>query len=246
MAEIGFSSGVDLRSPGSDDRKAYKTAIESIYATLREQIVSGALKPDERLRIDGLKQTFGVSASTVREALTRLASETLVVSESQRGFRVSSLSLADFREVAHLRALLEGHAVRFSIETGDDEWEASVVAAYHKLSKVEEQMKADPDQHARQWEARNSDFHHALIAGWDGKWLLYFRNMLLSQSSRYLRFAVTTTAAKRDVHAEHKAIFNAVLDRNADLAAELLKHHILSTVDYMADVLEEAPGGGSR
>lgn len=235
-ATIPDRSNNGLRAGGDGNGDASKTVIEAVYNELRERIVSGAIAPDTKLRVEPLRQEFGVSATTVREALARLSAETLVTSESQRGFRAAPISLEDFRQITQLRAILEKSAVIDAIEHGDDEWEASVVAAFHKLSKIELAMKADLEGHAAEWERRNRDFHQALIQACDNAWLFHLRDILLTQTSRYLRIAVATSADRRDVHAEHEAIYNAALARDAEKAAELIEQHICRTLDFVTEV----------
>ena len=217
----------------SDDKPQYRTAIEEVYAKLRGEILTGALKPGERLRVERLRADFGVSATTVREALSRLMSETLVVSESQKGFRVAPLSPEDFRSISELRRELEKMALRESLRLGDDSWEAAVVAAFHKLSKVEELTKIDPVAYAERWDICNFDFHNALVGACQNRWLFYFRAILQSQSSRYLRLALKNSAKERDVHAEHEAILKAALNRDADEICRLIEIHIDRTYEFI-------------
>lgn len=232
-AIIPATSNNGLKTGGNGD--ASKTIIEAVYNELRERIVSGAIAPETKLRVEPLRQEFGVSATTVREALARLSAETLVTSESQRGFRAAPISLEDFRQITHLRAILEKAAVIEAVARGDDEWEASVVAAFHKLSKIELAMKSDPKGHAAEWEQRNRDFHQALIQACGNNWLFHLRDILLTQTSRYLRIAVATSADRRDVHAEHVAIFEAALARDAEKVGELIEQHICRTLDFVTD-----------
>ena len=121
------------------------------------------------------------------------------------------------------------------MEKGDDEWEASVVAAFHKLSKIELAMKSDPKDHAAEWEQRNRDFHQALIHACGNSWLFHLRDILLTQTIRYLRIAVVTSADRRDIHAEHVAIFEAALARDAEKVGELIEQHICRTLDFVTD-----------
>src|SRR4051812_33531506 len=93
--------------------------------------------PSERLRLDALKIDYGVSISTLREILNRLASEGFVVAEMQRGFEVAPVSIQNLRELAQLRILLEQYALTQSFAAGDMEWEGRVVSAHHKLSATE-------------------------------------------------------------------------------------------------------------
>ena len=68
---------------------ASRTLIESAYAELRDDIIEGVLAPGEKLRVEHLKDRYGVGAGTLREAITRLVSDALAVAEGQRGFRVA-------------------------------------------------------------------------------------------------------------------------------------------------------------
>lgn len=207
-----------------------KTRIEVVFRQLHEDILNGVYPHDSKLRVEQLRRQFGVSASTIREALSRLMAESLVTTEGQRGFRVAKVSLEDFRDIADLRKKLEIMAVIQSMEQGDDDWEANVVAAYHRLSKIEERLGEDDADVVREWSARNQAFHDALVAACGNRWLLRFRQILHGQSNRYIRLALQGKAIPRDVHAEHEAIFEAVMARDANETEELLGLHIDRTI----------------
>jgi len=98
-----------------NDESPGRTAIETVYMTLRQGILEGTLQPECKLRVEELRQHFGVGSSTIREALSRLLVDKLVTSKEQRGFQVAAVSLEDFREITELRILLETQAVRESI-----------------------------------------------------------------------------------------------------------------------------------
>jgi len=204
-------------------RTAGKTLSEAAYATLRHDIISGRLAPDTRLRIEELREVYQTGASPLREALNRLAGEGFVTAEGQRGFSVAAISLKDLDEITHLRSLLEGEAIRAAIACGDDAWEANVVAAFHRLSKVD--VRAD----VATWEARNQEFHEALIAACDSAWLLRLRHTLYEQHKRYRLISLQAADDRRDVHAEHSAIMNAVLARDAAAACRATAEHIART-----------------
>lgn len=101
-----------------------ETAGERVYRRLRNDIVSGRLAPSEKLRLGRLKDDYGISISTLRELLNRLSSEGLIVAESARGFEVAPVSADNFKELANLRLLLEGHALQRSFVLGD--WKSVV------------------------------------------------------------------------------------------------------------------------
>ncbi|MCB1355283.1 MAG: GntR family transcriptional regulator [Maritimibacter sp.] len=209
-----------------------KTAIETIYSTLRQGILEGTLEPECKLRVEELRLHFGVGSSTVREALSRLLVDKLVVSKEQRGFQVAPVSLEDFREITELRILLETQAVRESVRKGDDEWEDRLVAAAHQLSKIEVRMKekGDDREFVMAWEERNREFHNALVAACENSWLLRFRATVFAHSFRYRQISLKETSLPRDVRAEHQAIFDAAMARDEDAAARTSEDHIRNSI----------------
>ncbi|WP_428542809.1 GntR family transcriptional regulator [Profundibacter sp.] len=222
-----------------------KTAIGVVYSSLMQAILNGEIEPESRLRIENLRLRYGVGSSTVREALSRLLVENLVTTQGQKGFRVAPVSMADFEEIVKMRALLESAALLESMENGDDEWEGNLVAAHHRLAKIEKAIlasKADEvsDENVRDWEFRNRDFHDALYAACHNRWLQKFRNILYNQSVRYLRISISSRSVPRDVRAEHQAIFDAAIGRDKVLAEKLLREHIGKSIGVLA---ERIPGG---
>jgi len=83
-----------------------KTLVESAYRALRRDIIEGRLAPGEKLRVEHLKDDYGVGAGTLREALSLLISDALVVSQGQRGFRVAPVSIEDFEDITRTRVML--------------------------------------------------------------------------------------------------------------------------------------------
>ncbi|NVK20515.1 MAG: FCD domain-containing protein [Methylocystaceae bacterium] len=221
----------------NEPQKFGKTKIEHVYSSLRQDILNGKFEPGSKLRIEHIRESYGVSSSSVREALSRLLVENLVTTEGQRGFRVSRVSIEDFKEIAEMRKMLESRAVYESVIRGDDEWEANLVKASHKLAKIENLMNTDRQSSTDEWELRNNDFHDALIAGCNNKWLLNFRSTLYQNSIRYIRMCVEDKSSPRDVRQEHQAIFEAALERKAKLASTLIEDHIEKSVTDLMDRL---------
>lgn len=223
-----------LRIQGEDHGR---TLVEQAYASLRREILEGALEPGAKLRTEELRQRYGIGASTVRESLTRLLGEALVTAEGQRGFRVAPISLDDFSDLTQVRKMIETEALRQSILAGDEAWESRVVAAYYRLSKVEERIREEPQAVAPHFEERNREFHLALISACPSARLHRIYAMLYQQSERYRRVALINRARARDVHAEHKAIFEAVLARDVEQACALIGEHIDRTLTVLREVL---------
>jgi len=112
---------------------ATSTRAEHVHGALRAEILAGRLAPGTRLRLVELAERFSVSQSVVREALTRLAGQEIVVALPQQGFRVASLTLDDLTALTEARMHIEGLVLRLAVQRGDVAWEASAVAAHHRL-----------------------------------------------------------------------------------------------------------------
>lgn len=214
-----------LRRPSEGDALP-RSAIESAYRQLRLDIIEGRRAPGDKLRVEHLKDEYQVSASTLREALSLLVSDSLVVSQAQRGFRVAPMSLADIEDLTRTRTLLECAAFQDSLLYGDDEWEARVVSAYHKLSRAEERLATDMAGVFDEWEERNRAFHEALTSACQSRWILRFQSLLFQQAQRYRRLSAVTTKVPASVHEEHRRIFEAAMARDKEKANELLAQHI--------------------
>lgn len=217
-----------------------KTLVEAAYKQLRRDIIEGVHAPGDKLRVEHLKDQYEVGAGTLREALLLLVTDALVVAQGQRGFRVAPISLADFEDITRTRVLLETDALRQSITLGGEDWEAGVVAAFHRLSRAEQKLTDHEAGITDEWEMRNRAFHEALIAACPSRWIRHFQAILYQQSERYRRISLFRQPVARDVHAEHQALFEATLARDATRATSILTEHILRTLDALKRLPAEA------
>ena len=150
------------------------------------------MPPAAKLKLEKLSKTYDVSVNTMRETLSRLAADGLVVAEGQKGFAVLPVSIEDLREITEMRQLLECHALRRSIAAADLDWEGRVVGAYHKLSKVEELVEAEPETYGEPWERANQEFHEALISNCRSRWLRLYLRAMYDHSRRYRMLSLKT------------------------------------------------------
>ncbi len=214
-----------------------KTLVESAYRALRRDIIEGRLAPGEKLRVEHLKDNYGVGAGTLREALSLLISDALVISQGQRGFRVAPVSLEDFEDITQTRVMLECNALRQSIAMGDDAWEANLLAAFHRLTKAEEKRIGSEER--EEWEERNRIFHEVLISACPSRWLKHFLSILYQQAERYRRLSLYLQPIPRDIHVEHEALLHAAMARDADKAAAVLAEHIQLTFRSVQSIPKE-------
>lgn len=227
------------RSASQASDTSSRTLIERAYGQLRDDIINGQLAPGEKLRVQHLKTQYGVGAGTLREAITRLASDALVVTQGQRGFRVAPIAVQDMQDLTRLRIHIEIDALRLSIRHGGDAWRQRLRQAYEDLSCLEQPLQAS---HAKQWEALNTAFHEALLSGHESPWTVRVLRLLARQSERYRRYAISLPGSERDVHMEHRVIYESALAGNELRAALALEAHIQGTADLVAQALRRAPG----
>lgn len=225
----------------SQDQNTARTGGELAYFKLREHIVSGTLAPEQKLKIEMLKERYAMSVGPLREAMTRLTAERLIVQEGQRGFRVAPLTAQDAREIGEMRLLVETEALRKSIPVGDTEWEERIITTFFRLEQVETGHDKSQPTLAR-WERLNDAFHTALVAACPSNWLLQTREMMFRHHERYRRLSRIKTTLTRDIHAEHKALMQAALDRDVDEATRIIQTHVEKTTNAVAAAIAEAQG----
>lgn len=207
------------------------------YSRLRSDIMSGALTPGKKLKIEELRVRYDFGSSPIREALSMLTSDLFVERIDQRGFRVADVSEQEFDELLRTRRWLEETALRESIAHGDNRWEEQVVLSAYRLSRVPRSQANDQFVANEEWETRHKHFHMALLAACPSSIMLKFCDQLYDQNVRYRHLSGSKAYPSRDINAEHNAITDAVLERNADLAVELLMSHYSTTGNFLKQKL---------
>ena len=203
---------------------------ENAYRKIRADIVFGRLAPGRKLKLDQLKSNYGASVSTLREILNRLSSERLVVAEGQKGFEVAPVSIANLREIAALRQLLECRALEQSFRAGDMEWEARVVAAHHRLARMEARMAEGDRSHTEEWKRYDWQFHQALISACGSKMLIDTHAAVFD---KYLRYQMIALSYRGDIAAqEHALLLECALKRDAARACDVLMRHVAGGVEH--------------
>ncbi|MCY1284638.1 HTH-type transcriptional repressor RspR [compost metagenome] len=206
-----------------------RTMASQLEARVRQDIIDGRLAPGSKLRLKELAESYDAGVIPLREALSRLAATGFVTSADQKGFSVGRISAEEIRDITNTRLHIECEALRLSIAHGDLEWESRIIAAHHRLDRLP--VVEGPERLLRpDWEQAHETFHAALLSNCGSPWLLRFANMLRDQTARYRVLSMHyTDSADRDVPAEHRALLDAVLARDADKACALLAEHYETT-----------------
>lgn len=204
------------------------SATQRAYQTLRAMIVTGELRPGEKLKIDGLRKRLETGASPIREALSLLTSDNLVERIDQRGFRTAEVSRENFQEILTLRCTLEDLALRESIANETQEWEEHVVLAHHRMSRASAEGSL-------RFEDLHKAFHMALLTNAKSPILLKICSQLYDLNIRYRYLAGSALDyQRRDVTDEHAGILSAVIARDAETASERLLNHYRMTGAFLA------------
>ena len=214
------------------DVAAPRSQASSAYDVIRAGILSGRHEPGKKLKIQDLANELLVSPGAIREALSRMVPEQLVISRDQRGFVVAPLSVADLEDLTELRCEIEGLALRRSVAGGDVAWEADILAAAHRLRALRVNARrsssAETEDLIREWGRAHAAFHNALIKACGSRRLLALHAQLYEQSERY-RVQSFFVESTRDVDTEHQKIVGLALKRDAEGLVGAMSAHIRET-----------------
>ena len=208
--------------------KIVKFDTSDIYEDLRVKLVTGFFEQGQKLRPGDLRDAYGCSANTLREALLRLSAVGLVSFEEQRGFRACEGSDLRRSDLTQFRILLEQEGTTRSMAQGGIEWEAQVTAAHYKLSHIENEISKTGQTAPLlgPWSAAEWEFHYTLISACGSDVLretfrmVYdqFRQQLITKARNYGYFPGNV--------AEHKQIVEAVQARDAALCRQRIYDHL--------------------
>jgi DNA-binding GntR family transcriptional regulator len=220
-----------------------------VYAAIRAEILAGRYAPGAKLSPRVIAAQHQVSLSVVREALTRLTEQDLVVAQPQLGFSVVALDIDDVRDISKLRILIEGTGLREAIEHADVEYEARVVASHHRLSRTGYWTGEEGETVAEDWSHAHVDYHSELLSACRSPRLRDLAASLRETAELHLRWSASfsTDRPPRDVLAEHRELMEAALDHDAERAFTLLTSHINMTASLLEFYVEHhllQPGGG--
>jgi len=220
----------DGMSKGSTRKSLTSTA----YERLRAAVLACELRPGQRLNINELCQSTGFNLSAVREAVSKLTADGLVVADERRGFSVAPISVSELLDLTRVRAEIENLCLRRAMILGDLAWEAGVMASYHIMSNTKRVLGEGAPANNEAWWKAHANYHRALVSACDSPWLMRLRDQLYAQSERYrIRGTQIRLSDARDVEREHQEITDAVLARDADRATGLMTSHFELTTHIL-------------
>ena len=204
---------------GLDEIEASSRGAVSLYEIIRDDIISGRLKPNERLVVADLAERLGTSTNPVREALQLLRGEGFVVFSPNRGARVRPIDHDFVRNIYEISALIEPALTRWFVGMATDR----DIAELERIQRlIEENNFVDPVLHS----GLDVQFHtvvyqrhynrHAAEIWWK------HREVLRAVNQRFNY----TLARRSQVIREHRELIQLVKAGEADRAAEVVARHV--------------------
>ena len=207
------------------------TLVERAVTLIHRDILTGVLRPAAKLRIQELAARYGIGATPIREALSRLSPLGLVQPVGNRGFRARAVSRDDLADITLTRQIAEAGALRRAMERGDADWEAEIVGALHRLKAATQRPVAGgADAADIEFDRAHKTFHLALIAACGSERLIELSSVLYDQAFRYRQVMMKSVRFADDFYDEHARLADEVLRRDVDIAAEHLSRHLASTL----------------
>lgn len=211
-----------------------QTRADQLYNQMRADIFAARLEPGRRLKFPDLCVEYETSVGVAREVLARLAAERLVTAQAHQGYAVIQLSASELIDLTTARVEIESLTFRQSVLHGSAEWEAEALASHHLLARLGLSGADATDELREAWYVAHEKFHLALLKGCPSRRILDFAISLREEAELYRRWAVPLGGEEtRDVEAEHRAMLDAALARDADEASTLLRAHIATTSDIL-------------
>lgn len=218
----------------------YSSLSQAALDSIRDAILSGRLRPGQRILESLVAAELGISRAPVREAIRQLASEGLLECYPHRGTFVSEFSAQDAQEVYSLRAALEGLAASLVAEAPGKDTLAALQACVNAMEEcadsddVPGMIEADLRFHETLCHASN---HQRLIAVWDS---------MSAQVRAFVSLSNRQYLTPANLVARHKALLEAIRSQQAEKARQLLSNDILEIGQYVGAQMRAHPDNSSQ
>lgn len=197
-----------------------------VYRNLRDAILAGDLPAESRIVEEVLAKEMGVSRTPLRQALSRLEIDGLVVLSPGAGYRVANTRV-QLEEIFHLRKAIEGYCCRLVAESASDDLIQRLEANYNQ------HMALDLRQVERRAQM-NAEFHDLIIAACPSARIreraLELREFIFGPEEMQIH---PDRSAMESYLEEHRELIEAFKSRNGDAASSIIIRHIGRALDLM-------------
>ena len=212
---------------------------EAVMNEIRRAVVLGTLKPGEKLTENRLAAALNVSRPTVREALTQLAQEGLLIQEPYRGLRVADLEPRAIMDIARTRVALDMLAVEEILADQTGRRLERVRAAWEELDRLP--LDADPveaqDAHAA--------FHRSIWAASENTLLIRLQPVTEAHITIVLALDQAARGNPRRAHDVHKQLAEAIFSRDLDQVRNALTAHTIANAEELVAMLTAPAATGT-
>ncbi|MDE1906639.1 MAG: GntR family transcriptional regulator [Rhodospirillales bacterium] len=215
------------------ERKVGETIAGRIRTSLADAITSGKIKPGSEIDELELAQSFGASRTPVREALRELAATGLVIIKPRRGARVVEMTPDLVGELFELMAEIEAICVRFATYRIKAS-ERAALSHIHETSLITVQAQ-DLDA----YDILNQEFHATLYEATHNSELQNYALALRQRGAPFRRAQFRGLERLKASWTEHDAILHAIFEGNGDVAAQLMRAHMLKAGNVFMDYTHE-------
>ncbi|MHB1652478.1 MAG: GntR family transcriptional regulator [Desulfitobacteriaceae bacterium] len=208
---------------------SYKPLREIVFDSMREAIISGVLKPGERLMEIQLADEMGVSRTPIREAIRKLELEAFVVMIPRKGAYVAGVSLKDMADVFEIRAALEGLAAGLAAERITEE----------ELEQMERVLLFDESEEPdlEKVVESDTDFHALVYKSSRNERLVQILGNLREHFQRFRSTSLAVPGRIKLAIEEHRTIVEALGRHDVAEAQELATAHIVTAENVMFEAL---------
>ncbi len=217
-----------------------KNRSQALREAIEEMIAVGKLLPGQHLDETELATHFGVSRTPVRETLIQLASMGVVVIRPRRGAIVAELGPQQLVEMFEVMAEFEAMCGRLAARRMNKDEQSQLLAAHQACKDASNAQDADA------YFYRNEGFHEAIFAGSHNTFLAEQARALQRRLRPYRRLQLRVRDRVHVSFAEHDAIVQAIVAGNGDLAAELMRGHVMIQGQRFADLIASLPQLGGQ
>lgn len=200
------------------------SASKIIFTALRKAIIEGDIAVGTPLRQNEIARSFQTSRIPVREALSRLEEQGLIRTQRFKGSVVIGLSADEASEIFDLRALLEPEILKNAVPRMSEATKQLAIVHCNDFSE-----SADP----LSWGGLNRTFHQTLYVDSTQSFTKEVADNAMDLVDRYIRAQLVVSDGMEKAKSEHTAILEAALSGNGDLAAKLLRKHILGAKESL-------------
>lgn len=191
-----------------------------VFNTLRQAILTGELKPGERLMEIHLADRLGVSRTPIREAIRKLELEGLVVMIPRKGAQVAKITEKNLKDVLEVRRALDMLAVKLACRRMSEEDKKELRRACDEFAQIIRSNNAKDITEA------DVHFHDIILKSTGNDRLIQIVNNLAEQMYRYRLEYIKDTVYHSRLVQEHEAIFNAIINNEEEEAAAAVVLHI--------------------